>query len=440
MQISAYELKGGETRGRPLVGVGSGALVLAASIPFVFLHVRYQPSIHLRIRSAEAGIELSDLAIALVGLVALWEGRRLGFAPLRAGVWLWGSAGLLLVWIAARSQSVSHAITAAKFAEYAVLALACPLVLRRGTDWRAVAVAVSAWSAAATAVGLLQFFGVKIAGAWPVGWRQPSFLGPSDFAALSVLALGVGLAALVFGDRPSGWLPLVVGDLGVILSGASAAVVGILAAAAALLWLAWRRAVLTRKGFVVTAIAVAVAAIGVSTIRAHDFSQFAHFFRAKHTQRSTGVQTYVQHTLLLYAGYRIWLAHPVLGVGWRQTSDAATMNPVLPALRRRFPNVAPLAFPTAAHEWGVQDAYVQAAADLGAVGFLLWLAPFVAAVFLAARAKVPPGAVALFAVLAAMGLWAAQGLVAGIPLDALTWLGFGFAAAAAARTAARESD
>jgi hypothetical protein len=104
----------------------------------------------------------------------------------------------------------------------------------------------------------------------------------------------------------------------------------------------------------------------------------------------------------------------------------------LPAARLRFPSVAPLAFPTAAHEWGVQDAYVQAAADLGAIGVLLWLAPFAAAVTVAARAAGPLGALAVFVVLAAMGLWAAQGLVAGIPLDALTWLGFGLAATAGA--------
>jgi hypothetical protein len=32
-----------------------------------------------------------------------------------------------------------------------------------------------------------------------------------------------------------------------------------------------------------------------------------------------------------------------------------------------------------------------------------------------------------------MGIWVAQGLVAGIPLDAAMWLGFGLAATAAAQ-------
>jgi O-antigen ligase len=95
--------------------------------------------------------------------------------------------------------------------------------------------------------------------------------------------------------------------------------------------------------------------------------------------------------------------------------------------------VSPIAFPTRKHEWGVQNAYVQSAADLGLVGLVLWLAPFALALVLALRANAPPGAVAAFALLAAMGVWGGQGLVAGIPLDAVTWLALGLAATAAAQ-------
>jgi hypothetical protein len=95
--------------------------------------------------------------------------------------------------------------------------------------------------------------------------------------------------------------------------------------------------------------------------------------------------------------------------------------------------VSPLAFPAREHEWGIQNAYIQAAAELGVLGFLLWLAPCALALLLALRANAPPGAVAVFAILSALGLWGAQGLVAGIPLDAVTWLGFGLAATAAAQ-------
>ena len=46
--------------------------------------------------------------------------------------------------------------------------------------------------------------------------------------------------------------------------------------------------------------------------------------------------------------------------------------------------------------------------------------------------KILLGAVALIAagwILVAVGTWNAIGIIAGIPLDALTWLGFGLAAA-----------
>jgi hypothetical protein len=205
--------------------------------------------------------------------------------------------------------------------------------------------------------------------------------------------------------------------------------------ATALLWVARRRGALRRSGVAITCIAVALAAVGVLTIRAGDLDQFLRFLHVRRVQHSTTahVQTYVQHTLLLYVGYRIWLTHPLVGAEWRQSSEPTTVNPVLPAARREFPDVSPLALPTAAHEWGIQDAYMQAAADLGAIGFLLWLAAFAAAFALAIRAAAPPSESATFIVIAATGLWAGQGLVAGIPLDALTWLGFGLAATAAAR-------
>src|SRR5262249_2861101 len=90
-------------------------------------------------------------------------------------------------------------------------------------------------------------------------------------------------------------------------------------------------------------------------------------------------------------------------------------------------------FPTRAHEWGVQNAYVQAAADLGVIGFFLWLAPFAIALVLAFRANAPPCAVATFCVLAALGIWVGQGVVRGVPLDGPPRLGFGRAATAAAQ-------
>jgi len=409
-------------------------IALALAIPFLFLHIKYQPGVRVPLGSTHLGLELSDLAVLVVALTALREGLRNGFARLRPGLSLWVAAALLIVWIFVRSQSLTHAVTAAKFAEYALLAVSLPLIIRRREQYEFVAGAIVAWSVVATAFALLQIFGVDIAAAWPAGRRQPSFLGHSDFAALSGLALAIGLAGVLLTRRAIAWVGVASGVIGLMLAGATAGLLGTIGGAIALLAAILRRRPLVLRDFVVTGGCVALVAAGVLTLRAGDFEQLLRFLHLKGREtQSNNIQTYSHHALLAYVGYRIWRDHPVAGAGWQSSTEPETVDPVLPAAHRKFPDVAPLAFPTRAHEWGVQNAYVQAAADLGLIGLVLWLAPFAIALVLALGANAPPGAVAAFTVMAALGVWLGQGLVAGIPLDAATWLGFGLAATAAAQ-------
>jgi O-antigen ligase len=219
-----------------------------------------------------------------------------------------------------------------------------------------------------------------------------------------------------------------------MLAGATAGLVGTVAGVVGLLVIVARRRRLELRDFAITSSCLILVAAGVLTLRAGDFEHFLRFLHLKGRETQTSnIETYSHHTLLAYVGYRIWRNHPVAGAGWQASNEPATVDPVLPAARRRFPDLAPLAFPTREHEWGIQNAYVQAAADLGFIGFVLFLAPFVISLLLALRANAPPCAVATFVVLGAVGIWLGQGIVAGIPLDALTWLGFGLAATAAAQ-------
>ena len=91
-------------------------------------------------------------------------------------------------------------------------------------------------------------------------------------------------------------------------------------------------------------------------------------------------------------------------------------------------------FPSKTRDYGIQDLYVQVLADLGVVGFGLLAALFGAGIWVAGAAalRAPPAAafaatLGLFWLTLALGFWATQDIVAGIPLDAVTWLGFGAA-------------
>src|SRR5207237_1403764 len=112
---------------------------------------------------------------------------------------------------------------------------------------------------------------------------------------------------------------------------------------------------------------------------------------------------------------------------------ARARTPTRAAAKRKFPDQPAQAYPTPAHPWGVQNFWVQLPADTGVFGLLLGLGTFVAALVTALRA--PPrfvflGLVAAGWIFVAAGTWNAVGIVAGVPLQAITWLGFGLAAVA----------
>ena len=106
-------------------------------------------------------------------------------------------------------------------------------------------------------------------------------------------------------------------------------------------------------------------------MRSSDVSQFLKFLgiRPGASQASLGGSSYSQRTVLAYFGLRIAAHRPVFGVGWQESAYEDAYRPYLAGRApRRFPDVAPLAFPSPQHRWGVQNLYVQAAADMGVVG------------------------------------------------------------------------
>ena len=429
--------------------------MLALALPVLFLHVDLQPKVTLPLGSDGAEIALSDLAVLAVALAALRAGRRLGFSPLRAGVWPFAAAALLLALIAIGTVQpvvldrdyafLDHALTAAKFAEYMLLALAVPLLVRTRHDLRLVLGVLILWTAAAGVVAVLQFFGVipEFRGYRP-GGREPSFLGHHDLAALAGAATSIGLVSIALGP-PAGlrrsllWSATVAGAVGVVLSGALAGFLGVAAAALAAGLVARRRRVLDLAKVGGLLAVVAVIGAGVFTLRAANIGSFMRFLGIEQPRddETFGGESYVQRLALGYLGVRIFVDHPVLGVGWQATSEEWTYAPYLEDTRRRYPNLPEEALPSPEHPWGIQNGYLQAAAEVGLAGGAAFLAALLVPLALAwrvatrARDAAADAAVPLLWLLVTMGIWLGLGVVAGIPLVALQWLAVGLTVAAA---------
>ncbi len=437
-----------------------GALVLAGAIPFLFLHERYQPDLSVGAGATTVDIRLSDLAVLVVVAFAAAAAVRTGVSHLRAARALWVSGAALLVWLAFqtfRPASLDdalfdeHLVSFLKLVEYSLLAVAVPLLVRRTADLTIVLGGLVLWAGVAVAVALLQFFGVDIFGAWNPGWRQPSFLGHHDLAALSAVALALAAAGIASRrqDLPARSLfplALVAGVLGLVVAGSLAAAGG-LALGVAVLWLAARRRFAPNWRQVLALVGVvAVVAGGVTAVRGDALEDFLRFIGVRGDNPPVGVETYSQRTVLAYIGLRIAEDNPVVGVGWQRSSRPEVFEPYVDDARHRFPDVVDLAFPAVGREWGVQNLYVQMLADAGVIGLVLLLLVGSAALLLAWRAAtraptpwaVGAGLLVVCAVITLAGEWASLGIVAGIPLQAASCLLFGLAAAGA--VTARDTD
>jgi O-antigen ligase len=412
----------------------------------------------LALGSTTVGIELSDAAVLAVVAVAAAVGLRVGWSTLRPGriLWLCEAVFLSLVVVASLQplfwqdhyRFLTHLVTAAKFCEYGLLAPALALLVRTASDALPLLCSAVAWSVAATGWALLQFAGLvdELEGKRPLQ-REPSFVGIHDFAALSGASLAVALGVIALGPRSRraavlGGIAAAAGAIGLVLSAAVAGALGVVLAALAALGVARARGLVTvSRAIAVMALAI-VGGAGVLLMRSGDIT---HSIRAagigSKPKPEVDVESYVHRSLLAYIGVRMFADHPVLGVGWQGSEELENYGPYLADARRRFPEEPPIAFPSPEHAWGVQNAYLQTLTDLGIVGFAALLALFAAAVVLGLRAALsaPPASLlpaltGLLWLLVAAGVWNGLGLVAGIPLDALTWLGVGLIGASAAWT------
>jgi hypothetical protein len=257
------------------------------------------------------------------------------------------------------------------------------------------------------------------------------------------VSLSIGFLGLFWDDLVDSrvaWAALAAGVVCVVFSGAVAAGIGVGAAAVVALAAAWRRGAVERAGVVAVAVSVALCAVGILALRAGSIAQFARYVGLAKKEHTTthDVQTYSQRLLQLYIGVRVWRTHPIVGAGWSSIREEQVYGPQLPAAHRRFPNQPPLAFPSPQHPWGIDNAYVEVLAELGALGLLLFLLPLGTAAWTGGRTSLrgPPdaairGLLGLLWLVVALGIWLGQGLTVSSIADT-AWLAIGLIATAAA--------
>ena len=426
------------------VTASPAALALALAIPFVFLHPVYQRSVTV----SGATANFSDFAILAATVAALVDGLRNGFGPLRANRVVWASLVLFCVLILAslgwaRHADPSYALkdhmtSAFKFIEYAFLAAAAALVLRRDGDRRVFFGVLLLWSVFLSAVAVLQFLGVlhQFKGHRPEQ-REPSYIGFHDLGAFSGAALAAGFASILLGlHRRVGWVAVAAGSLGIAIAAALDAVGGMALTAVAAAALVLRRGRVAWSRLATVAVICVLVAVGAVSLRSAAIKDFLRFLGiAPATKAETrDIQTYAQRTVLAYIGLQIFVHHPVLGVGWQESELPHSFEPYLAKARARFPKAAPQSFPSRSQLWGVQNGVVQTLSDLGIVGGLVLATLVLATLRLLVRvaARGPPEL--LWWSLAdtgflifALAVFTGSGLLPGLPVDALLWLSIGIA-------------
>ncbi len=369
--------------------------MLTVAIPFLFLHERFQPELASR-RSARRSID-----IRLVGLCAVLvvvdrsRARHLEFGagapPRRPLALARRRSPPRLARVRGRFRPVSlddaqfddHLVSSLKLVEYALLAArrSAARPARRGSDARPRRGSCSGAPSQRRRARSSSSGSTSSARGMP-GWRQPSFLGHHDLAALSALAAelspsrgivtgrrelpATGLFAV--GSRQRGPRPR--------RSPAPSRPLAASQSVRSALWIA------ARHRFALVAAGIPRARggssrwslAGVVAVRGDALEDFLRFVGLRGTTRRRASRRTRNARCSRTSAFASAQDNPIVGVGWQRSSRPEVFEPYVPDARERFPDVVDLAFPAEGREWGVQNLYIQLLADAGVIGLALLLA------------------------------------------------------------------
>jgi hypothetical protein len=419
-------------------------LVLCAAVVLSLIRSVGQPGMDVTIGGTDVRLVPADAALVVLGVLCIVRllGRGSLPRPARA-VTLAALAFSTWLLVSAIASGFGAVVGAVKLLEYGLLGLGAVLFVRRRAQlWLLVGLLV-AISAAAAAIGVLQFFDLPPYGGNP-GKREPSFLGEHDFAALATMSLSLGLAALYTRRHRLRVLPgiaIVAGVIGVVLGAALASLVGLYLAVGAILALALVRRAVARRALGVTALVLLVTTAGVLSLRSGDLGSVARWVGVEQHEEQAGAYagSWSQRLIYVYIGGRMFLASPIVGTGWYGEIPPSEYREFLPDAYARFPGQPRSYFPPADGEFTPQQTYDQVLYELGAIGAALFLVLGVVSTRTAWRVgRIWPredvdevaSYLPLSWLLALAGGLAGAALFGGIPFAAIFWLTLGIVALA----------
>jgi hypothetical protein len=181
---------------------------------------------------------------------------------------------------------------------------------------------------------------------------------------------------------------------------------------------------LALRPVVVLLLTVGAVTAGTLTIRSGELGFLQAWFGKPESRPGQYAASWSQRLIYTYIGGRIFLAHPVLGVGWYPDLPPKEFARFLPAARARFSDQPPSYFPPTDRVMSPQQTFDEVAAELGLVGSAVFLLLLVGVARTSLRSALAAAWLA-----AAIGAIAGEALYGGTPLTATFWLVTGTALA-----------
>jgi hypothetical protein len=395
-------------------------------------------------------LRVSDLAILLVVLVVArtrraFESRDVVYR------WVWFTPFLALLLVSGVNAQDRADVTVGvlKLVEYFILGLGASLVL---WNRRAIQIVVGAFVASAAVLGFIG--AVEILRSHRLGARAESLTGTDPLGLIGAAIIAVVWSApSLLGTRRFRRAAAATGVLCFVVAGSMSAALGLLLAGT---FAAARRlggfAEFRRRSILVGAVSVLGAVVLLLATRWNDVSAAARHFGPNSSTQTQHSGSFIQRLMFADFGFRIWLDHPVLGVGFQQTPKLSEWGPYFASVRADFPTLPITYFPeisgmsfgqpVSTTKFSLHTVYSQLLAETGVVGFVLFSLGFVGAAGPAFRhaRKSEVACIGALVVLVVLGALTRNELYGGLPETTVMVLGLAFAVRGSEWSSAQSSS